>query len=176
MLEAQHFIRQSNLNYSIKDRRTRKAEREEFDAIFMMGIDAWSSGTVDEYLTTCYTSQKYKQGCWYVLDAGEGVLVSSLIVYKIDTNTYGIGSIATPKELRNQGHATKLISDVIQDIEQKSPEAIIFIYSDIHPEFYKRFNFIQLSISAQRYTETTCMVRGKSADFFTDNASTPKYF
>ena len=160
----------------MENRRSRKAHLHELDQIFMMGFDVWSTGSMEEYIAICHSSRKYQQGCWYVLENNHGTLMSSLIVYKLGINKYGIGSIATPKELRGKGLASKLISDVIQKIEQESQDAVIFLYSDIHPEFYERFNFIRLPMSAQRYGKTTCMVRGIDVEQFVVQSSTPEYF
>ncbi len=160
----------------MKRRCSRKADQSEFDQIFMMGLDAWAEGAETEYLADCRTSAKYARGNWYVLENESGALISSLIVYRLGSNEYGIGSIATPKALRKQGHASRLISDVLQQIEEESPEAIIFLYSDIEPEFYERFNFVRIPPLAQRYKTTTCMVRGKDIGKFSDKMDTPEYF
>lgn len=111
-----------------------------------------------------------------VLEDENGNLVSSLIVYELNPNQYGIGSIATPLDLRNKGYASSLISDVIHIIENKSPDGIIFLYSDIEPEFYERFNFIRMPALTQRYKTTTCMARGKDVDRILDKVHTPEYF
>jgi len=160
----------------MRNKKIRKAKQIEFDQIYMMGFDVWAEGGKDEYLTECRTSQKYARGSWYVLENEDDKLVSSLIVYDFGQNQYGIGSIATPKELRKQGYASALISDVIREIENISAEATIFLYSDIEPEFYERFDFVKVPTSAQRYKTTTCMVRGGDIDKFFDKTSTPEYF
>lgn len=111
-----------------------------------------------------------------MLEDENGALISSLIVYNLGKDRYGIGSIATPKALRKRGHASKIISDVLEQIEDKSPAAAIFLYSDIEPEFYERFNFARMPQLAQRYKTTTCMVRGEDTGKFSDKTDTPEYF
>lgn len=156
--------------------KTRKAEQNDFDLIFMMGFDTWAEGSESDYLTHCRASTKYARGNWYVLENENGNLVSSLILYRLAPNEYGIGSIATVNNLRTQGYASKLIYDVLQQIDQASPGSIIFLYSDIKPEFYKRFNFVQIPQAAQRYKTTTCMVRGMDIGKFSNQEITPEYF
>ena len=161
----------------MENRLSRKAHQSELDQIYMMGFDVWAEGACEDYLTACRSSPKYKRGTWYVLETENGHLITSLIVYALAPDQFGIGSIATPKHLRRQGNASQLISDVIRQIEQASPGATIFLYADIGPDFYERFNFARLPPHAQRYGTTTCMVRGENtAKLFSDNIATPEYF
>lgn len=160
----------------MKNKCSRKANQNELDEIFMMGFDVWAEGSEADYLVECRTSPKYARGEWYVLEDENGALISSLIVYKLGPDQYGLGSIATPKALRKHGYASKIISDVLEQIEKKSPTATIFLYSDIRPEFYKRFSFNRIPQIAQRYKTTTCMVRGKNVGKFLDKMDTPEYF
>lgn len=160
----------------MKNRHSRRAAQSEYDQIFMMGFDVWAEGAEDEYLAACRTSPKYARGNWHVLENENRALISSLIVYKLGPDEYGIGSIATAKALRKQGHVSRLISDVLKQIEEESPTAAIFLYSDIEPDFYERFDFAPVPQIAQRYKNTTCMVRGKHIEKFTDKMATPEYF
>ncbi len=141
-----------------------------------MGFDVWGEGSLEKYLENCRTSAKYARGVWYVLEVEHGDLVSSLIVYELTHGHYGIGSIATPLPLRRQGYASKLVSEILDHIEQESPDAVIFLYSDIDLAFYERFGFQQIPKSAQRAPTTTCMVRGKSIEDFKVASETPEYF
>ena len=155
----------------------RKARDEEYDQIYRMGFDVWADGdSEEEYLTGCRNSPKYKKGTWFVLSI-DGQLVSSLIVYQLDGYAVGIGSIATPLDLRGKGYASKLISSAIDTFESKNSETIFFLYSDINPEFYEKFGFLRINSDAQRYKTTTCMIRGKNIQsFLTDKEKTPEYF
>lgn len=155
----------------------RKAGTEEYDQIYRMGFDAWADGdSEEEYLTGCRNSPKYKKGTWFVLSV-QGQLVSSLIVYQFDELAIGIGSIATPLDLRGKGYASKLISSVLDTFEHKNSETTFFLYSDINPEFYEKFGFHKVNSDAQRYKTTTCMIRGKDIQgFLTDKEKTPEYF
>ena len=156
---------------------SRKADPGEFDQICMMGFDTWGNAVSEaEYLSGCRASPKYKKGIWYILE-DEGELISSLIVYEFGDNKFGIGSLATPKHLRKQGYASKLITWVIENIEKNNGNAILFLYSDIEPEFYGKFEFLKLPTEAQRYKTTTCMIRGKNIEkFFSDKLANPEYF
>jgi predicted N-acetyltransferase YhbS len=141
-----------------------------------MGFDVWGNGSEKEYLEDCRTSAKYARGVWYVLEGDSGELVSSLVVYCMSPGEYGIGSLATPPELRKQGHASRLMLETLKHIEQESPNAIQFLYSDIEPAFYERFHFQKIPQVAQRYETTTCMVRNKTPIAFTNPSQTPEYF
>lgn len=155
---------------------TREAAENELDQIYMMGFDVWAEGLSEDYLRECRKSPKYKRGTWFVL-LEDDQLVSSLIVYSLGENQFGIGSIATPENFRNKGYASRIIKDVIQKIENKSPKAILFLYSDINPEFYEKFNFCKLPISTQRYETTICMIRGRNIEkYLSDKRFIPEYF
>ncbi len=136
----------------------RKGSDSDMDQIYMMGYDAWSDGTSEEdYLNGCRNSTKYKKGTWYILLDGLQ-MVSSLIVYNFGENVFGIGSISTPINLRTKGFASKLIFEVIAEIENEFIKPIFFLYSDISPEFYKKFGFNVVSKSGQKYDHSVCMV------------------
>lgn len=155
----------------------RKAIKEEFDQIFMMGFDAWSNGNSESvYLNECRTSAKYLKGIWYVL-IHDSKLLSSLMVYDFGNNILGIGSISTPPSLQKQGHASKLISGVISELEKLHANCSIFLYSDIGAEFYEKFNFVKLPENNQRYKKTICMVYGKNITrCLLDKMNSPEYF
>jgi predicted N-acetyltransferase YhbS len=155
----------------------RKAKPSEFDQIYMMGFDVWAEGPEADYLVGCRTSSKYARGTWYVLENESGKLVSSLIVYQLSPGQFGIGSIATPVALRKQGYASVLIAKVLAQLDLISTKTIVFLYSDIEPQFYERFGFVQLPAEAQRYKTTTCMVRCENPGGpFADQSATPEYF
>lgn len=154
----------------------REAAQSELDQIFMMGFDVWAEGSVEDYILECRDSPKYKRGTWFVLLEDER-LVSSLILYDLGANEFGIGSIATSEKFRNKGYASRIIKDVIQRIENKNPAAVFFLYSDINPEFYEKFSFFKLSVTTQRYKTTTCMIRGQNIEkYFSDKKFIPEYF
>jgi predicted acetyltransferase len=166
----------SDIPAAMNNLKTRVAVTSEFDLIYLMGADAWAEGSKTDYLTTCRTSLKYKNGTWYVL-ADDIQIFSSLIVYSLAEGQLGIGSISTPISLRKQGHASQLLSEVIHHIEVGYPGATIFLYSDIEPKFYEKFKFVQLPPIAQRYKTTVCMVRGQNNEkLFSDKLLTPEYF
>jgi ribosomal protein S18 acetylase RimI-like enzyme len=124
--------------------KTRRATPTEFDQIYRMGSDVWCEGSEDAYLASCRDSTKYAHGIWYVLESYDGELLSSLIVYDFEEGRYGIGSIATPTSFRKQGHASQLLAEVVRLIEEESPGATLFLYSDIDPSFYEKFEFTRV--------------------------------
>lgn len=156
--------------------KTRLAKTGELDAIYLMGLDIWADGPLIDYLQSCHESSKYKTGTWYVLE-NKKQLLSSLIVYDLGANQFGIGSIATPPELRKNGYAGTLITDVINLIESKNDQVMTFLYSDIKSEFYEKFGFKKIPLEKQKYQTTTCMVKGKNnLDLNSNNFIVPNYF
>jgi predicted acetyltransferase len=149
---------------------SRKAKEIESQDIFLMGQDMWSDNMNEaEYLESCFKSEKYKKGEWWVLE-DQSHVVSSLIVYKFKDQSYGIGSIATSAHERQKGYGSKLLTDVM-DI-YKTFGQLIFLYSDIEPSFYKRLGFKVLPNEYQKYKESICMCFGEYDDSF----EPPEYF
>jgi len=133
----------------------RNAEDFEMEEIYLMGFDTWSDGSSrNDYIATCLQSSKYKEGTWKVLSDGDNLL-SSLIVYRLKENIFGIGSIATPERFRKKGFASILIEKVID--EMKPYSEALFLYADIDPKFYEKFGFIELDIKYQKYKKIKCM-------------------
>lgn len=133
----------------------RNAEDSEMEEVYLMGFDTWSDGLDQgDYISYCLRSSKYKKGTWKVLRDGDNLL-SSLIVYRLKENIFGLGSIATSERFRKNGFASTLIEKVIDDM--KPYAEAFFLYADIDPKFYEKFGFIELDIKHQKYKETKCM-------------------
>ncbi|OZI11220.1 GNAT family N-acetyltransferase [Bacillaceae bacterium SAS-127] len=160
----------------------REATNEDMNEVYMMGYDVWGDAMPsEEYVTICRKSSKYEKGQWYVLeDTGKKELLSSLIVYTLppsgDLMVKGIGSIATPLQLRQKGYASLLVKQVIMQLEENENCQLVFLYSDIGTEFYKRLQFVEVPASKQRYQESTCMYysNGKNVDITPFHI--PEYF
>ena len=126
----------------------RTAHTHELDDMYRMGFDVWGgSASVYEHLACCYNSGKYQKGTWYVLIEQEQI-VSSLIVYQREFGlleaSRGLGSLATPPELRGKGYASKLISLVKDELFQNQNSKALFLHSDIDKEFYRRLGFVSV--------------------------------
>jgi len=135
-----------------------------------MGQDVWSDNMNEaEYLETCFNSEKYKRGQWWILE-DTGHIVSSLIVYKFKDQSYGIGSIVTCGHERQKGYGTKLLTDVMEIYKNFGQR--IFLYSDIETSFYKKFSFKNLPAQYQKYKNSVCMCFGDYGDSF----DPPDYF
>ncbi|MCR4294411.1 MAG: GNAT family N-acetyltransferase, partial [Elusimicrobia bacterium] len=116
---------------------------------YRMGYDAWGEGhALDAYLASCRASPKYAAGTWWVLVGDEGVPLSSLHAHEIPLPSgppaVGLGSIATPPELRGRGHASSLIAGFLRAREESHGTEVFFLFSDIAPAFYERFGFAAL--------------------------------
>ena len=139
--------------------RCRKALDHDFEHIYMMGYDEWADGLeVEEYLKSCFQSQKYKKGNWWVVEDNDEV-VSSLIVYTLPDSNYGIGPLATTLNHRNKGYASYLLNYVTNFLRKGSSG--IFLYSDIATSFYERRGFKEMPKEFQRYEKSKYMYFGE---------------
>ncbi|SMQ78048.1 hypothetical protein SAMN05444673_3213 [Bacillus sp. OV166] len=160
----------------------REARSEDMKVVYMMGYDVWGENMLSkDYLTMCQDSSKYKRGKWYVLEETETKeLLSSLIVYELNPSenliVRGIGSIASPLHLRKKGYASLLINAVINGLEQKENCNNFFLYSEIGSDFYKKFNFIEIPASKQKYKDSICMYYSKENDIESISFNIPNYF
>lgn len=163
-------------------KKIREATKEDMIDIYMMGFDVWGDDMpVEEYITMCQDSIKYKKGKWYVLEATDTKeLLSSLIVYKLnpseDLIVKGIGSIATPANSRKNGYAFLLVKETINKLEQEENCNNFFLYSDIGTDFYKRLGFIVLPNESQKYKDSICMYYSKENDIDSISFDIPNYF
>ena len=155
----------------------RDAHDHELDRVYLMGEDVWSDGaSTHEYLEGCRSSLKYKQGQFKVLTNGEQLL-SSLIVYDLSTDRLGIGSIATPVPLRQQGYASKLVELTVQEAKSRG-KVDIFLFSDIGARFYEKLGFTALPPSYQQYADSICMLKTERTwnEWVALKQDLPKYF
>lgn len=160
----------------------RKATKKEMTEIYLMGFDTWGDNlSSKEYVTMCEDSSKYKKGQWYVLEStATKELLSSLIVYDLNPSedfiVIGIGSIATPLHLRKNGHASLLVKETINKLEQEENCDHFFLYSDIGTDFYSRLGFIAISNNNQKYKDSVCMYYSKENDIDSISFDVPNYF
>jgi len=160
----------------------REATNLDMEVVYMMGYDVWGGDMPSkEYVKVCNDSNKYKRGKWYVLEEIDTEeLLCSLIVYELNpsekTIIRGIGSIATPLHLRNNGYASILIKEVINELETNYDCDHFFLYSDIKADFYKKLNFIELQPAKQKYKDSICMYYSKENDIDSINFEIPNYF
>lgn len=150
----------------------RKAEKKDMDAIYLMGLDVWSAGNdAKHYLEGCKNSSKYDLGQWYVL-VEKDTPVASLIVYHnhfgLEEYCYGIGSIATSREFRNKGYASRLIDAVTELLFSKQNARLVFLFSDIDIVFYEKRGFERAS------GPSSCMFKKK--DMTVQLKELPYYF
>ena len=80
----------------------------------------------------------------------DGELVSSCKRYARDLRcggrsfrAAGIGAVFTPDDLRGRGYATALLGALL-DSERSGGTDFVYLFSDIHPQFYERLGFITL--------------------------------
>lgn len=149
----------------------REAKANELDGIYAMGFDVWHDGlSFEDYLTDCRNSDKYQAGTWYVLIENDQI-VSSLIVYSgmfgLKEACFGVGSVATPQDLRGLGYASHLVSLVKMELFATHHCKTIYLHSDIGHQFYSKLGFVSIEGS-------NCMVISNgSVDL---DGSIPAYF
>ena len=125
-----------------------------------MGLDAWGDGQTEvDYLADCHNSTKYKRGQWFVLVDDHEKVVSSLITYKFTATEFGIGSIATPTNLRKKGFASRLIQGVVSCLNEKGIQTI-YLFADVDPKIYERQGFSRLPDQFQSKKDSICMAWG----------------
>lgn len=136
----------------------RQATPQELDVIFGEGYKEWHKNrTFEQYCTDNAKEDAY--GTRLVIDVNNEI-VSSLILLKLNDiigkKVYGIGSVLTSKIHVGKGYATTLLNSCI--IQKDNDDSLIFLFSDINPDFYKRFNFKILPPKFQKYKKSVCMV------------------
>ena len=136
----------------------RQSKQEEIDQLFREGYQVWSRNrTFEQYSTD--NSKEGAYGTRYVVE-DNGEAVSSLILLNLQSikgkKVYGIGSVLTPPIYKQKGYATELLKNCIEQINDD--DALTFLYSEVHPSFYERFNFRVLPPYLQKDADSFCMV------------------
>lgn len=136
----------------------RKVKTEERSLLFQEGFKIWNKGrTFEKYCVD--NSKEDSFGTRYGIEVG-GNIVSSLILLRlghIDQDTvYGIGSVLTFGGHLGNGYAKELIRDCMTKAQEE--DKYIFLYSEINPSFYERFEFRQLPDYLQKNDKAVCMV------------------
>ena len=152
--------------------------QEEMNALYLSGFDAWNEGrSIETFLADCRKSQKYAQGKWYVLADENDQLVSKLIVYPMGPANFGIGTFATPPKLRGKGLGSILLQGVLKSLHQEGAR-VIFLFSDISPEYYERFGFKRLPDGFQKAPHSVLMALGVDAEkvISSPGFTPPEYF
>lgn len=137
----------------------RQAKKEEIDQILREGYKVWSKDrTFEQYFTENRKEDEF--GTRYVIE-DQGVIVSSFILLNLKSigvkEVYGIGSVLTPPAYKHKGYATALLKNCIQEISVNT--SLVFLYSEIDPDFYGRYNFRVLPLELQKDADSICMVR-----------------
>ncbi|WP_436884000.1 GNAT family N-acetyltransferase [Mammaliicoccus sciuri] len=147
-----------------------KADNSILNDIYLMGYDTWANNLGKEnYLENCRNSTKYKKGVWYV-GYDKDCLVTFLIIYHLDKNTYGIGSVATNPLYRKKGYAHQLIRNILKN----NPNKVFFLYSDINPNFYRKLGFVEVERKEEKNINSRLMMFPESTDINT--IQIPSYF
>lgn len=136
----------------------RQAKQDEIDQLLSEGYKVWSkSRTFEQYCAENRKEDAY--GTRYVIE-DNGDIVSSLILLNLKSINskivYGIGSVLTPHTYKHKGYATELLKSCILQIN--IDVSLVFLYSEIDPAFYGRYNFRILPPNLQKDADSICMV------------------
>ncbi|MEI8199493.1 MAG: GNAT family N-acetyltransferase [Eubacteriales bacterium] len=136
----------------------RQAKQEETEQLLREGYNVWSKNrSFEQYYTDNCKEDAY--GTRYVIE-DNGEIVSSLILLTLRSIcgklVYGIGSVLTPPIYKYKGYATELLENCIQQLDVDV--SLVFLYSEIDPAFYERFNFRILPPYLQKDADSVCMV------------------
>jgi len=136
----------------------RQSKQEEIDRLLREGYKVWSKKrTFEQYCADNGKEDAY--GTRYVVE-DDGEVVSSLILLNLKSinrkPVYGIGSVVTPQIYKHNGYASELLKGCIEQINEQN--ALIFLYSEVHPTFYERFHFRVLPPNLQKDAGSICMV------------------
>ena len=136
----------------------RQANKEEIDELLSEGYKVWSKDrTFEQYYTENRKEDDF--GTRYVIE-DNGEIVSSLILLNLKSinskMVYGIGSVLTPHAYKHKGYATELLKKCIQQMSVDA--SLVFLYSEIDPAFYGRYNFRVLPPDLQKDADSICMV------------------
>lgn len=116
----------------------------------------WAHGRAwDAYVsqTTALAETPYGRRSYrtLALSNGETPLLSTFKRYERQANVagnvlrcIGIGAVFTPQEHRGHGYASAMLA-IALDEARKSGIDFAYLFSDIHPQFYKDLGFVELS-------------------------------
>lgn len=138
----------------------RKARATDLRSIYLLGFDAWGDGApLEEYLSICAASTKYRRGTWHVLEDPAGKIVSAAIAYPLADGMVGLGSICTDPAARGRGYGGALVQGLMGWLEESEEARAFLLFSDIRPEFYAKFGFKVLPEEMQRHPPSVTMLR-----------------
>ncbi len=136
---------------------------DEMTVVYEMGFDVWNGGSnLDDYLVSCRGSTKYKSGKWFVLASADNKLISSALIHDFgkveNVHLLGLGSLATTKPMRRQGYGATMVRVLTEHVLHADRDTMVFLYSDIGENFYRKLGYIALSPGLEKYLgESVCM-------------------
>lgn len=114
----------------------------------------WGHGrTLDVYReqTTQLAQTAYGRKSYRTMAlTGDGAMLASFKRYERDARVaqqrlraVGIGAVFTPEEFRGRGFASAMLAMALDQARAQSAD-FAFLFSDIHPQFYKEIGFLEL--------------------------------
>jgi len=109
-----------------------------------------------EFQAARLASRREHRAATWVLDRGDGTLVSTLLCYAFNLSVggrivaaYGLGSVGTRKAHRRKGYAAALCLAAIEESERVG-RRVGLLYAAIAPAYYERLGFRALPASGFR--------------------------
>lgn len=137
------------------------------ESVLPLTAGLWSGNRdLDAYVknTLAIARSPYGKRFFRTIGAYDGKLVASFKRYdrsvRFGNNrleAIGIGAVFTPEPFRGRGYASVMLATGL-DEARRSGKDLAYLFSDIHPRFYKQLGFVELpsrsiSIRADAFTE-----------------------
>ena len=123
---------------------------DERDRLYRLTHDLSREPSLTRHVVACKRDPKLRRGRHFVLEAADGTFLSTLTAYPFAfppvATAVGLANVFTPPSLRRLGHASRLISGVI-DHWEAAGELVFYLLSDIGPAYYEPHGFRPLPIA-----------------------------
>lgn len=100
--------------------------------------------------TLAIARSPYGKRSYRTIGAYDGDLVASFKRYERTArfgrgrlSAIGIGAVFTPEKFRGRGYASAMLATALDDAREGGKD-LAYLFSDIHPRFYKQLGFVEL--------------------------------
>ncbi|MBU1221697.1 GNAT family N-acetyltransferase [Myxococcota bacterium] len=153
----------------------RKAVPEDMNEILRFGYDAWNEDRdMEAFLKSYESSMDHLTGQRYLIENNEEIIMADLNTIRFSRDVVGIASVACKPENRREGWISKLLSAVILLLISENPRMKFLLFSEIEPDFYRRFGFYELPL--QNFLPSVAMGRSESGFTMQELAFMNRYF
>ena len=144
--------------------RVRIVMPEDEPTVLTFGYGAWGKGRpVAEFLASYEQSRHHLRGTRYGLETLEGDLVANCNTLRFQRGIVGIASVATRRDRRGEGHASRLLRAVLALLREQDTSTRFLLFSEVDPAIYARVGFEVVPDEHQRFLPAIAMATGLSA-------------